>query len=155
MPDVYPLSAPEPRGMLGYDGTHYYVVRVDDQGNLRLAPGGVNLRQFAAAYYERLSGAAGAGSITLNFTAVAAGRLLVVQTALGFLTAGTATSIALAVTDGLTSYGIARVASPAVDVPGVFSGLVVLVPGMYVAIAAGGVGAGTTLIAAVVGYYVQ
>jgi len=155
MPDVYPLSAPEPRAFVGWSGTHYYVVRVDAQGNLRLAPGGLNLRQYAAEFRAQESGAAGAGNITVYTAPVAAGRLLVATGVVVYISAGSATSLSASVYSGAVVYNLQRLAPVLVDAPCAWSGLCVVAPGEQLRAAAMGVGAGTTCWLHVTGYYVQ
>ena len=141
--------------MLGYDGTHYYVVRVDGQGNLRLAPGGVNLRQYNSVYRWRDSGAAGAGDISVVSPAVAAGRLLVVVSALVYVVAGSATALGVTLFSGGVSYLLERVSPVVLGAGCSWRGLCVLAPGDQLAGTAYGVGAGTTMWVYLVGYYVQ
>ncbi len=36
MPEVTPKEAPDPRSLLGYDGTDFYVLKVDGDGHLQI-----------------------------------------------------------------------------------------------------------------------
>ena len=155
MPDVYPLSAPEPRGMLGYDGTHYYVVRVDDQGNLRLAPGGVNLRQYAAVYHVTANAAGDAGDLTAIGATVPAGALVVVTNTAGYLLTGSATRIATLLFSAAATWVLNVRLAPVVKEVLRTESMLVLGPGDRVHWSAFGVGAGTEIYGYAVGYYVR
>ena len=155
MSDVYPVSAPEPRGMLGYDGTHYYVVRVDDQGNLRLAPGGVNLKQFASRYTVHKQVAAGAGNIVIDTDALSLTALVVVEQVTAVFFAGTATSVLVTAIDGVKLVDLAVDLAPVVSRLVTWTGELVLVNPCILRAQAFAVGAGTTFRLLVWGYYVR
>lgn len=155
VPDVYPLQAPEPRATLGYTGTHYYVLRVDANGYLALAPGGVNLRQYAATYRATGQATAGSGTIQVDLPAIAAGALVFVEDALCYLLAGSSTRLSVAVVSGGVAYGTNLLPSPVVEQACLLPNPVVLAPGENLRFYASAVGAGTTLVAVAVGYYVQ
>jgi len=155
MPDVFPREAPEPRALLGWDGTAFRVVAVDAQGNVVLAPGGVNLRQFVAVWRYTGVGSAGAGNIDLDSVALVVPDLVVVENAVCWIDAGSAASINIAVFDGATVYAVARLANPALQVVLVLTSPLVLTAGELLRFRAFGVGAGTGFQARAVGYYVR
>jgi len=155
MPDVFPREAPEPRALLGWDGTAFRVVAVDAAGNVVLAPGGVNLQQFDSVWRFIGSGAGGAGWIVVGPPALGAGDLVVVTNAVAYITAGATTALAISVFDGATSYIASRVAPVVVDQVLALPNPVVLVAGDSLRFSAAGVGAGTVLQCSALGYYVR
>jgi len=155
MPDVYPLSAPEPRGALGWDGTHYYVVAVDDEGNLRLAPGGVNLRQFDSVWRFAGNVSGASGTLNIDTAVLGPGDLVVVTHAVCYLTAGSASLINIQIYDGTNAYTAARLGSPAVGQTLTLGQQLVIQAGDLLRFAAGSVGAGTIFYGWAVGYYVR
>ena len=155
MPDVYPLSAPEPRGFVGWSGTHYYVVRVDDQGNLCLAPGGVNLQQYAALWRVKVTVSGGAGALSASSPALTSGQLVYVQHALARLSAGTATGLCLRTYDLVVTRELVRKWTPDLVSELLLPNPVLLVEEDMLQAIAEGVGVGTTLSLLATGYYVQ
>jgi len=155
MPDVFPREAPEPRALLGWDGTAFYVLACDGEGNLRLAPGGVNLRQYDSTYRAAASAVGDSGTISAGLAAVAAGRLLMVQRSKGWLTAGSAGRLDFVLVSGGVDYVLDRKPAPAVMGLFMIPGDLVLAAGDFLRLDAFNVGPGTTLLFRVAGYYVQ
>jgi len=177
MPDVFPREAPEPRSLLGWDGTAFYVVAVDAAGHGQVdvlssaLPSGaatqatlaailaelttLNLQHFDSVWRFAGSGAGGAGTVNVFAPTLAANDLVVVTTCYGFLSAGSATKIELAVFNGAVVYPFAEASAPAVGTVVRNEAPIVMVTGDSMVWIASNVGAGTVLNGRAVGYYVR
>ena len=155
MPYVYPISAPEPRAALGWDGTDFHVLACDTLGNLRLAPGGVNLRQYAGIWRVKVTVSGGAGALSASSPALTSGQLVYVQHALARLSAGTATGLCLRTYDLVVTRELVRKWTPDLVSELLLPNPVLLVEDDMLQAIAEGVGVGTTLSLLATGYYVQ
>lgn len=129
MPLILPSHAPYPKAVLGWDGTQYRVLAVDDGGNVQVGGPGLLSNYLGKIMLRRFTVTALLGTNILN-AGGPAGTAEWVITAMFLMNRTNAmTSSALAVVRGGTYYYVAGTAALAAYVALDWSGEVVLVAG--------------------------
>ncbi len=155
MPRVYPKTAPMPRAPLFWDGSDYRVPVCDAQGNVRLAPGGVNLQQFQEIWMYSGNIMGSSGILSLQTPAIGAAELIMMCVGCCYLSAGSATALRIHVQHETGLFTVANLTSPTVNSRLFTPVALPLGPGDSVTFQAISVGSGTTFNANTWGYYVQ
>ncbi len=152
MPQILPSSAPSPRSVLGWDGTVYRVLALDDEGRLQVdLVGSANPEASGTIYYGAHT-MVGAGGWNLDVHTVAPGTVFVL-TSMGAYN-GTAVTGAIwgGVRRGLVNNWFMYMALPAAAEVVLWTGRIYCVAGDIVRAYFAGAGGGNVLLFSATGY---
>ncbi len=140
---------------LGYNGTGFYPLTVDSDGQLQVDLVGDVLNRYDSAYRASANATGASGNIVASMAAVAAGKLVVVEGIAAYLAAGSAASLYISVRSGGVNYDISVTPTPTVLQALYVYAQISLVAGENLLATAAGVGAGTSLFLIGVGHYIR
>ena len=153
MARVYPSGVPEPRGVLGYDGTDFRVPSVDSAGHLQVDVQGVIIERVASLFRWGASASGTSGDLVVETSGVPAGSWLYVSWVHVLASAATYSFLGVSVGSGGVYRGIEKVLPPS-TVTGYSRQLGVLLgAGETLQLKASGLTGSVSMWVSVVGYY--